>query len=160
MRAVTGYEFADRLARSLGMRDGLASSEFDQIVNYLRPINDAVVDNTDLRAEALVGFILGRSDVSPSNVSSYVDMLVQRAQNLGEDEEQWTLLQFAEEMAKNMSTSPLTDSEAWQILDNVDLVGMRAEQAAVPIAAYLIGRANKGPSDVSQCVAAGFDYDG
>ncbi|MBA2280646.1 MAG: hypothetical protein M3527_01205 [Actinomycetota bacterium] len=157
---MTGYEFAERLARSLGLPDRLPTSEYDQLLGYLRPVHEAVIDNYDQRAEVLVAYILGRADVSPGSVGQYVDMVAQRAQNLADHEEPWTLLQFAEEMATTMSTSQLTESEASQILDNVDVVGMRAEVSAIPIAAYLIGRGNQGPGDVSGCVSAAFELDG
>lgn len=145
MRAMTGYELGERLARVLGLKE-LDYGDANQLINA----SEAIARTSDPNAIPIVSYLLGLADVSPSSYGQYVDMLVNQASAVEYTEERWTVSQFGEEAARLLSKSELTGSECDQILDNLQEALIHSEPIAVPLVTYLCGRGHCSPAEVGQ----------
>jgi hypothetical protein len=61
--------------------------------------------------------------------------------------------QYAEEAARLVNKSQLTESECSQIIDNLREGVMMSEELALPLLTYLAGRAHLGPGEIGQRVS-------
>lgn len=142
---MTGYELAERLARVLGMKE-LEYGDANQIVYAA----DRIANSSDANAVPLVSYLIGLGDASPGSFPQYVDMVANAAEREADGDERWTVYQYAEEAARTMSKSQLTQSECEQILDNLQEALMNSEPLALPLVTYLAGRAHLSPSEIGQ----------